>query len=133
MNSPFHNGSIRQQEIASRNHARQVITRMLAIEATRAAVMVAYLAGRIRQQLDDVKTPDALWIDIINSAQLAPVREKADQNVADYPEFSGWVNGQRRQIETTQKAKLRELTAPSEFQQRFGNCARLESLHLIPA
>ena len=99
MSSPYSNGIIRQQEIASRNHAREEISRMLAIEATRAAVMVAYVIGRIQQQLQAPTSPEALWNDIVNSAQLGPVRRKADQNVADYPQFSGWVNGQRQQIE----------------------------------
>ena len=107
MSSPYSNGIIREQEIASRNHAREEISRMLAIEATRAAVMVAYVIGRIQQQLQAPKSPEALWNDIVNSAQLVPVRRKADQNVADYPQFSGWVNGQRQQIERTQKQRLR--------------------------
>ena len=89
MSSPYLNGSIRQQETASRNHARQEISRMLAIEAARAAVMVAYVMGRIQQQLQAATSPETLWNDIINSAQLAPVRRKADANVADYPQFSG--------------------------------------------
>jgi hypothetical protein len=133
MNSPYSNGSIRQQDIASRNHARNEISRMLAIEATRAAVMVAYVIGRIQQQLQAPKSADALWNDIVNSAQLVPVRRKADDNVADYPQFSGWVNGQRQQIESAKKERLRELLEPFDFQRRFGNCKRLEKLHLIPA
>jgi len=131
MSSPYSNGIIRQQEIASRNHAREEISRMLAIEATRAAVMVAYVIGRIQQQLQAPKSPEALWNDIVNSAQLVPVRRKADQNVADYPQFSGWVNGQRQQIERTQTQRLRELMEPLDFQRRFGNCARLQELHLV--
>jgi hypothetical protein len=133
MNSPYSNGSIRQQDIASRNHARNEISRMLAIEATRAAVMVAYVIGRIQQQLQTPKSADALWNDIVNSAQLVPVRRKADDNVADYPQFSGWVNGQRQQIESTQKERLRELIKPIYFQRRFVKCKRLEKLHLIPS
>jgi|GEM_PF-2483818 len=131
MNSPYSNGSIRQQEIASRNHARQEISKMLAIEATRAAVMVAYVITRIQQQLQAPKPADAIWNDIVNSTQLVPVRRKADDNVADYPQFSGWVNGRRQQIASTQKARLRELLEPIAFQHRFGNCKRLEKLHLI--
>lgn len=133
MNSPFSNGSIRQQEIASRNHARQEISKMLAIEATRAAVMVAYVIGRIQQQLQAPKSADAIWNEIVNSAQLVPVRRKADDNVADYPQFSGWVNGQRQQIASAQKERLRELLEPLDFQRRFGNCQTLEKLHLIPS
>jgi hypothetical protein len=134
MSSPYtSNGNIRQQEIASRNHARREISRMLAIEATRAAVMVAYYIDRIQRQLQTPKSADALWNDVISSVQLAPVRQKADANVADYPQFSGWVNGQRNQIETTQKQRLRELLEPIDFQRRFGNCQRLQELHLIPA
>jgi hypothetical protein len=133
MNSPYSNGSIRQQEIAGRNHARQEISRMLAIEATRAAVMVAYIIARIQQQLQAPKSADALWNDIVNSAQLVPVRRRADDNVADYPQFSGWVNGQRQQIESTQKERLKELLDPIDFQRRFGNCERLQKLHFVPA
>jgi hypothetical protein len=131
MSSPYTNGSIREQEIASRNHARQEISRMLALEATRAAVMVAYVIGRIQQQLQAPKSPEALWNDIVNSAQLVPVRRKADQNVSDYPQFSGWVNGQRQQIERTQTQRLRELMEPLDFQRRLRNCARLQELHLV--
>ena len=60
MSSPYSNGIIRQQEIASRNHAREEISRMLAIEATRAAVMVAYVIGRIQQQLQAPKSGSSL-------------------------------------------------------------------------
>jgi hypothetical protein len=37
---------------------------MLAIEATRAAVMVAYVIGRINNSCRLPKSPEALWNDI---------------------------------------------------------------------
>lgn len=131
MRSPYSNGTIRQQENANRNHARQVITRMLAVEAIRAAVMVDYLTQRIRERTVEPASADAIWTSILNSVQLATVRRTADENVADYPEFSGWVNGQRTQIEKTQKSRLREFLNPIETQRRFGNSVRLQKLHLV--
>jgi hypothetical protein len=119
--TPFHNGSIRQQEIAARNLARQRVARMLALEATRSAVMVAFILGKIAEGTEVLKAPEAIWIDIQDSAQLVPVRKVTDNHVADYPEFASWVSGRRSFIERTQKRRMNESLGSRLYQQRFAN------------
>jgi hypothetical protein len=119
--TPYHNGSIRQQENAARNFARQKVAQMLALEATRSAVMVAFILERIVDGRELVKAPDAVWSDVQNSIQLTSVRKVTDNHVADYPEFATWVSGRRSFIERTQKRRLNESLRSRLYQERFAN------------
>lgn len=125
--SPYNtSGNIRQQDIADRNHARQVIARMLAIEATRIAVMVKFLTDQLSSNTGSVPSTEAIWNDIQNSIQLTTVAKKTDANVADYPEFETWVTGRRAYIRRTQKRLIQAAVEPFEFRQRFANTKGLQ-------
>jgi len=121
MNPYNSNGNIHQQDLQARNHARQEITRMLSIEAQRTEVMVNFLINKISDEREVLKPADAIWDDIQNSVQLRPVKAKADNNVADYPEFARLVAGRRGYIERVQKQRLQKLIEPIENQRRFAN------------
>jgi hypothetical protein len=125
--TPFNGyGRIAQQDVAARNLARQEITRFLGVEATRANAMVDYLLKKIADQSKAAARPaEQIWNDIQNSPALLPVRARTDANVADYPEFSGWVAGKRDVIERQEKARLREVLDPLEQQRRFANTVGL--------
>jgi hypothetical protein len=120
--SPFNStGNIRQQDAQSRNIARNQISQALALESQQTRVLVSSLIGKILEKEADVRPVDDLWQDIQNSRQLTPIKSKADNNAADYPEFSTWISGQRNAIARSQKKRIEEIVGPLENQRRFAN------------
>lgn len=72
------------------------ISQRLAQEAQHSVIMVSHLITKIVEEREAIKPVDDLWFDIQNSPQLTTVKACADSNVADYPEFQSWVEGQRQ-------------------------------------
>ena len=105
--TPFSNdGTIRQEDIQSRNIARQRIAEAIAKEAQRTGLLVTIVIDQVAKNRLNSKSVDNLWNDIQMDGQLKAIRLKADANVSDYPGFSGWLNGQRIRIEHAQKTRL---------------------------
>jgi hypothetical protein len=120
--TPFsNNGTIRQEDIQSRNITRQRIAQAIAQEAQRTELLVTLLIDRVGKNRLNSKSVDNLWNDIQMDGQLKAIRLKADANVSDYPNFSGWLNGQRIRIERTQKARLADSMNTRIYQRRFAN------------
>src|SRR5205085_5506371 len=120
--TPFsNNGTIRQEDIQSRNIARQRIAQAIAKEAQRTELLVDIVIDQVGKNRLNNKSVDNLWNDIQMDGQLKAIRLKADRNVSDYPGFSGWLNGQRIRIEHAQKMRLAESMNIRIYQRRFAN------------
>ena len=120
--TPFSNhGTIRQQDIQSRNIARQRIAEAIAREAQRTGLLVDIVIDQVGKNRLNGKSVDSLWNDIHMDGQLKAIRLKADRNVSDYPGFSGWLNGQRIHIEHAQKNRLAESMNVRINKRRFAN------------
>lgn len=132
--NPFStNGTIRQEDIQASNIARSTIARSLAQEAQRTAILVDLILEQVSQNRLNSRSVDQLWADLQNDAHLQQIRQKADANASDYPNFAGWLNGQRLNLETAQRIRLAASMNERIFQRRFGNCLKLQKLHLVPA
>ena len=119
--TPFSNdGTIRQEDIQSRNIARQRIAEAIAKEAQRTGLLVTIVIDQVAKNRLH-KSVDNLWNDIQMDGQLKAIRLKADRNVSDYPGFSGWLNGQRIRIEHAQKTRLADSMNTRIYQRRFAN------------
>ena len=121
MNSPYENGVIRQQDIRDRNIARQRIAEAIQKEAFRTDLLVDTVVSAVRDKGMKLSTVESLWNDIQLDSALKDIRLKADQNAADYPGFSGWLNGQRSNIETTGRMRLAAELNEALYQRRFAN------------
>jgi hypothetical protein len=121
MNSPFNNGSIRQQDIADRNIARQRIAAAIEREAARTGILVTSAIQRIEADTNASTNIDLLWNRLQRDLDLTRIQSVANQNTADYPGFEGWLNGSRRRIETTEKARLRKVVSRRNHQYRYAN------------
>ncbi len=120
--TPFSNdGAIRQEDIQSRNIARQRIAEAIAKEAQRTELLVNLVIDQVSKNPLNSKSVDDLWHDIQMDGQLKAIRLKAEANVSDYPGFSGWLNGQRIRIEHAQKTRLAESMHNRIYQRRFAN------------
>ena len=121
MNTPFENGVIRQQDIRDRNIAQQRIAEAIRREALRTDVLVDHVVNTVSRDRTKLTTVEQLWDAIQHDTTLANIRVKADQNAADYPGFSGWLNGQRLNIETTGRMRLAAELNEALYQRRFAN------------
>lgn len=121
MYSPFSNGTIRQQDIQDRNIARQRIAEAIAKEQRRVDILVDCVVEAVEKHGMKMTTVERLWQDIQLDSQLTDIRLKADSNVSDYPGFSGWLNGQRLNIETSGRMRLASELNTVVYQQRFAN------------
>ena len=120
--TPFSNdGTIRQQGIQARNIARQAIAKAIAEEAQRTGVLVSNTIGRITMNQLAPKSVEDLWNDIQMDETLAMIQRKADANVADYPGFSGWLNGERMKIRYGQMKRLYDSVGDRNYQRQFAN------------
>ena len=120
--TPFsNNGTIRQEDIQSRNIARQRIAQAIAKEAQRTELLVDIVIDQVGKNRLNSKSVDSLWDDIQMDGELRAIRLKAEANVSDYPGFSGWLNGQRTRIEHAQKMRLAESMNNRVYQRRFAN------------
>ena len=120
--TPFsNNGTIRQEDIQSRNIARQRIAQAIAKEAQRTELLVDIVIDQVGKNRLNSKSVDSLWDDIQMDGQLKAIRLTAEANVSDYPGFSGWLNGQRIRIEHAQKMRLAESMNTRIYQRRFAN------------
>lgn len=134
MSSPYSsNGTIRQEDIQASYIARSAIARSLAQEAQRTGILVDLFLEQVSANRLNGRSVDQLWNDLQKDALLQDIRFKGSANAYDYPHFSGWLHGQRLSIETTEKMRLAASMNERIYQRRFGNCARLHRLHLIPA
>lgn len=134
MSSPYSsNGNIRQQDRQACNIARSAIAQYLALEARQTAVIVSSTIGRILLNQETARPLDEIWKQIQNHPDLRLITRKADANVDDYRQFAGWVNGERRNIANVEKKRLEDEVGFRIFTARFGNCVRLQKLHLAPA
>ena len=92
--TPFsNNGTIRQEDIQSRNIARQRIAQAIAKEAQRTELLVDIVIDQVGKNRQNSRSVDSLWDDIQMDGELRAIRLKAEANVSDYPGFSGWLNG----------------------------------------
>ena len=121
MNSPYDNGVIRQQEIRDRQIAHQRIAEALQREASRTDLLVDHVVSVVTENPKKLTTVEQLWNAIQHDNTLNDIRVKADQNVADYPGFSGWLNGQRLNIETSGRMRLAAELNEALYQRRFAN------------
>lgn len=120
--SPFNEeGHIRQQDIRDRNIARQRINESLVKEARRTVVLVDFAIRQVEANLLTLTTIDALWSLLQRDKTMAGIRAVADKNIADYPGFTGWVIGQRFNIENAQKTRLARTLGKRVYQRRFAN------------
>ncbi len=121
MKSPVRNGTIRQQDIQDSNIARQRISEAIAREAMRVDMLVDSVVEAVQNRSAQMTTVERLWQHIQLDTTLADIRNKADQNVADYPAFSGWLHGQRLNIETSGRMRLASELNTVVYQERFAN------------
>lgn len=121
MTNPFDNGVIRQQDIRDRNIARQRIAEAIQKEASRTDLLVDTVVSAVSHDRAKLTTIEQLWNAIQHDATLNSIRIKADQNASDYPGFSGWLNGQRLNIETTGRMRLAAELNEALYQRRFAN------------
>jgi len=120
--TPFsNNGTIRQEDIQSRNIARQRIAQAIAKEAQRTELLVDIVIDQVGQNRLNSRSVDSLWEDLQMDGQLKAIRLTAEANVSDYPGFSAWLNGQRIRIEHAQKMRLAESMNTRIYQRRFAN------------
>jgi len=121
MYSPFSNGTIRQQDIQDRNIARQRISEAIAKEQRRIDILVDTVVNAVEKHGMKMTTVERLWQDIQLDSQLKDIRLRADSNASDYPAFSGWLNGQRLNIETSGRMRLASELNTVVYQERFAN------------
>lgn len=134
MSSPYtSNGTLRQEDIWACNIARSAIARSLVQEARKTTLLVTTLIGKITTRESTAMPIDDLWKQVQNNAELRAIKQQTDANVDDYSQFSGWVEGERKNIAYNQKTRLEGEIGNRIFEARFGNCKRLEKLHLVPA
>lgn len=134
MYSPFsRKGTIRQQDIQACNIARSAIARSLALEARRTAVLVSAIIHNVMLNRVTPKSVEDLWKAVQNDAILRELRSRTDANVDSYSQFSGWVDGERRNLASDEQRRLDDEIGFRIYTHQFGNCVRLARLHLISA
>lgn len=134
MYSPFsRKGTIRQQDHQACNIARSAIARSLELEARRTAVLVSAIIQNVMLNRVTPKSVDALWKVVQNDGILRQLRSTTDANVDSYSQFSGWVDGARRNLASDEQRRLDDEIGFRIYTHQFGNCARLARLHLISA
>lgn len=121
MNSPYSNGTIRQQDIRDRNIARQRIAEAIQREALRTGLLVDMAITRIEKNPTETANVDLVWNLVQRDNDLARIQQVANQNIADYPGFEGWLNGSRSRIESSEKARLRKASVKRNYQYTFKN------------
>lgn len=121
MNSPFSNGHIRQQEISDRRIAQQRIAEAIARETQRTEILINLAVETIERQPHTLFSVAKLWNAIQTDETLSGIQRNADRNVADYPVFNPWLNGTRRRLEESGKARLRTAVMKPNSQYRFRN------------
>jgi hypothetical protein len=132
--SPFsRKGTIRQQDTQACNIARSAIARSLALEARRTTLLVSAMIRKVTLNQLTPKPIEDLWKDVQNDVILRLLRGKTDANVDAYCQFSGWVEGERRNLASDEKRRMDDEIGFRIYTHRFGNCTRLGRLHLIPA
>jgi len=120
--TPFsNNGTIRQEDIQSRNIARQRIAEAIAKEAQRTQLLVDIVIDQVGKNRLNSKSVDNLLDEMQMYGELNAIRHTAEANVSDYPGFSGWLNGQRIRIEHAQKMRLADSMNSRIYQRRFAN------------
>jgi hypothetical protein len=121
MTSPFSNGVITQQDIRDRNIARQRIAEAIAREERRVDFLVDCTVELVRNRQAILTNLERVWDSIQSDLHLHEIRQVADNNVADYAGFSGWLNGSRLNIETRGRMRLASELNEALLQQRFAN------------
>lgn len=134
MYSPFSSkGTIRQQDNQACNIARSAIARSLELEARRTAVLVSAIIQNVMLNRVTPTSVEDLWKAVQNDGILRQLRSKTDANVDSYSQFSGWVDGARRNLASDEQRRLDDEIGFRIYTHQFGNCARLARLHLISA
>jgi hypothetical protein len=121
MNSPFSNGVITQQDVRDKNIARQRIAAAIAKEERRVDFLVDCVVELVKHRHAQLTTVERVWESIQTDQHLHEIRQIADNNVADYTGFSGWLNGSRLNIETRGRMRLASELNEALLQQRFAN------------
>jgi len=121
MNTPFSNGTIRQQEISDRRIAQQRIAEAIARETKRTGILLDLAIERIKHQPDALYNVSQLWNIIQHDEALYRIQSLANQNAFDYPGFLPWINGTRSRLEEAGKARLRKAVFKPNHQYRFRN------------
>ena len=121
MYTPFSNGDIRQQEIQARNVARQRIAEAIAREIRRTDFLVDCVVELVKGRGMKATTVDQIWTKLQLDSPLNDIRLIADTNVADYPGFAPWLNGQRLTLQTKAKLRLGSELNDAMYQARFSN------------
>jgi putative AlgH/UPF0301 family transcriptional regulator len=120
--SPFNShGTISQQSNQERNIARTRIAEAIAKEARRTGILVDLMVDLVGENRLNTLSVDQIWITLQKDAELEAIRVKADANVADFPGFSGWLHGQRLNIETAERMRLAASMNEKIYQHRFAN------------
>ena len=127
--TPFSNhGTIRQEDVVACNVARSAITRSLALEARRTAILVTNLISRTHPR---TLTIADLWTQIHNDPSLRSIVSKTDAYVDAYMQFAGWVKGARSRVAYAQTLRLSTALDQQIYAHRFRNSDRLTRLHLL--
>ena len=121
MNSPFSNGTIRQQEISDRRIAQQRIAEAIARETRRTGILLDLAVETIKNHPDDLYSVAQLWNIIQHDETLDRIQSLANQNAYDYPGFLPWINGTRKRLEESGKKRLREAVFKPNHQYRYRN------------
>ena len=121
MNTPFSNGSIRQQDISDRRIAQQRIAEAIARETRRTGILLDLAVEQIERQPGQLYNVATIWNVIQRDETLYGIQVQADRNVADYPGFQAWLTSQRRRLEESGKARLRKAVFKPNHQYRFKN------------
>lgn len=128
MNTPFSNGSIRQQDINDRRIAQQRIAEAIARETRRTGILLDLAVEQIEKQPQGLYNVATIWNVIQRDETLYGIQIQADRNVADYPGFLPWLTSQRRRLEESGKARLRKAVFKPNHSYRFKNYIGSKSL-----
>ncbi len=128
MYSPFTNGNIRQQEISDRRIAQQRIAEAIARETRRTEILLNLAVEQIESKPEGLFNVATIWNVIQRDETLYGIQSQADRNVADYPGFQAWLNGTRKRLEESGKARLRKAVLKPNHQYRFKNYIGSKSL-----
>lgn len=121
MTNPFSNGVIHQQDVRDRSIARQRIAQAIAREQKRVDYLIDCAVELVLHRGMTGTTVDRIWTAFQSDEQLRAIRLIADSNVADYTEYTGWLNGQRLNIETRGRMRLAAELNEAVYQYRYAN------------
>lgn len=121
MNTPFSNGSVRQQDICDRRIAQRRIAEAIARETRRTGILLDLAVEQIENQPGRLYNVATIWNVIQRDETLYGIQSQADKNVADYPGFLPWLTSQRRRLEESGKARLRKAVFKPNHQYRYQN------------